>query len=134
MVEPISTETVNGHPIRFFPSPTARYDVPWFAFLDFVAAMRLNDEGQLYILQMMRSGPFRDLTQVVATPTGPAVIARTDVAGGIMDAFQRRERLAPGMRDDFRLATMRALHTLAEGNENAVLGIAMQMLRRAALA
>ncbi len=45
-----------------------------------------------------------------------------------------RGRLAPGMREEFREATRRALLVLAESDDMAMVGIALQTLRRAALA
>jgi hypothetical protein len=115
ITKPLATALVNGKPVRYFRSPLTGPDFPWHAFMDLYAAMNLPDDVQEHFLRMMRSGPYRDATHVLATPQGPTVIAAHYAAQGFIGALEALGKAPPGFDLDYCMGLSEAIDALAAG-------------------
>jgi hypothetical protein len=119
ITKPLSTATVNGKPVRFFHSPLPGVNFPWHAFLDLHAAMDLTAGEQEHFLRMMRSGPFKDSTRVLATEAGPTVIAAHHVAQGFISALEHIGRSPPLFERDYYKGLSAAIDAQSAGMSEA---------------
>jgi hypothetical protein len=115
IVKPLATALVNGRPVRYFRSPLDGPEFPWHVFLDLHAAMRLPDDMQEHFLRMMRSGPYRNDTRVLATPDGPAVITPHYVAQGFMRGMEELGQMPPDFEIDYCKGLSDAIDAQASG-------------------
>ncbi len=101
IIKPLATAIVNGKPVRFFRSPSEGLEFPWHAYMDVLAAMDLPDDVQEHFLRMMRGGPYRDATRVLATSEGPTVIAAHFAAQGFIGALHDLGKATPHFEEDY---------------------------------
>lgn len=88
IVAPIHTEAVGLANLRFFAPPDGGRDFPWVALDDLYACINMPRDLRRQFKSKMRTGPWRDSIQTVATADGIANIVPHFVAQGMIDAMQ----------------------------------------------
>jgi hypothetical protein len=116
IVAPIHTGTVDGRPIRFFPSPVddGKGEFAWVSFVDLLVACDIPMKVREAYFDAVWDVPGGEVVKV-PTPTGTVVIVSHSVAQGILGAATYAGHCLGSLRHLYDKAAVAALNVLTEG-------------------
>jgi hypothetical protein len=101
-IEPLYTATVNGLPLRFFPSPLEGPDFPWHAFNDLMLCFAVTAEVKNVVMSKFVASEWRGHSRLVVDSAGEeTIICPHYMAQGLLRATEQHEFVPKGARDAY---------------------------------